>query len=88
VVREGIHTAIVTLLNVYLLFVSCEQDEQVDPSAVAQHIIVKFLTNEKVKRAENLRRFRAQFGDKMVSRTQTFDWSKSFKECQIEVENK
>jgi len=31
------------------------------PSAVAQRIIVKFLTNENVKPAEILKRLRAQF---------------------------
>jgi len=51
-----------------------------------QHIIVKFLTNKNVKPAEILMRLRAQFGDKMLSRTQVYDWSKSFKEGQTEVE--
>jgi hypothetical protein len=37
--------------------------EQVVPSAVAQRIIVKFVTNENVKPAAILKRFRALFGD-------------------------
>jgi hypothetical protein len=37
--------------------------EQVVPSAVAQCIIVKFLTNENVKPAEILIKLREQFGD-------------------------
>jgi hypothetical protein len=40
------------------------------PSAVVQHIIVKFLMNENVKPAEILTRLRAQFGDETLSRTQ------------------
>jgi hypothetical protein len=61
--------------------------EQVVPSTVAQHIIVKFLTNESVKPAEILLRLRAQFGDKMLSSTQMYERSKSFKEGRTEVEN-
>jgi hypothetical protein len=61
--------------------------EQVVPSAVVQHIIVKFLTNENVKPAEVLTRFRAQFSDEMIPQIQVYDWSKSFKEGQTEVEN-
>jgi hypothetical protein len=46
--------------------------EQVVPSAVAQRIVVKFLTNENVKPAEILMRLRAQFGDETLSRTQMY----------------
>jgi hypothetical protein len=53
--------------------------EQVVPLAVAQRFIVKFLTNENVKLAEILTRFRAQFADETLSRTQFYDWSKLFK---------
>jgi hypothetical protein len=53
---------------------------QVLPSAVAQSIVVKFLTNENVKPAEVLTRLRAQFSDETLSRTQVYDGSKSFKE--------
>jgi hypothetical protein len=42
--------------------------EQVIPSAVAQRIIVKFLTNVNVKPAEILMRLRLQFGNKTLSR--------------------
>jgi hypothetical protein len=54
--------------------------EQVVLSAVAQRIIIKFLTNEIVKPPEILMRLRAQFGDETLSRIQVQDWSKSFKE--------
>jgi hypothetical protein len=50
------------------------------PSAVEQRFIVKFLTNENVKPAEILKRLKAEFGDEKFSRTQMYDWSKSFKE--------
>jgi len=61
--------------------------EQVFPSDVAHRISVKFLSNEKVKPAEILMRFRAQIGDETLSRTQAYEWSKSFKEGRTEVEN-
>jgi len=61
--------------------------EQVVPSAVAQCIIVKFLTNENVKPAEILIKLREQFGDETFSRTQMYVWSKSFKDDRTEVEN-
>jgi hypothetical protein len=47
--------------------------------AVAQHVI-KFLINANIKPAENLMRLREQFGYEMPSRTQVYDWTKSFKE--------
>jgi hypothetical protein len=56
--------------------------EQVVPSAVAQCIMVTFLTNENVKPADILMRLRAQFGDETLSRTQVYDWSKSFKKAE------
>jgi len=40
------------------------------PTATAQRIIVKFLTNEGVKPSEILTRLRAQFGDMTLSSTQ------------------
>jgi hypothetical protein len=46
--------------------------EQVVASAVVQHIIVKLLTNENVKPAEILMRCKAQFVDKMLSKTQVY----------------
>jgi hypothetical protein len=61
--------------------------EQVVPSAVAQRTVIKHLTNENVKPGEILKRLKAQFGDKTLSRTQMYDWSKSFKEGLTEVEN-
>jgi len=55
--------------------------------AVVQYIIVKFLTTENLKSAEILMKLRSQFRDEILSRTQVYDWSKSFKEGQTEVEN-
>jgi hypothetical protein len=46
--------------------------EQVVPSAVAQCIIVKFLTNKQVKHYEILNKLRAQFGDETLSITQVY----------------
>jgi hypothetical protein len=50
--------------------------EQVVPSAVAQCIIVTFLTNENEKLADILMRLSVQFGDEMLSRTQVYDFFK------------
>jgi hypothetical protein len=61
--------------------------EQVVPSADAQRIVVKFLTNGNVKPTEILMTLRAQFGDEPLSKSQMYDWSKSFKERRTEVEN-
>jgi hypothetical protein len=61
--------------------------EQVVPSALAQRIIFKYTTNENVKSAEILMILRAQFGDETLSRTQVYDWSKSFEEGRTDVEN-
>jgi hypothetical protein len=58
---------------------------QVIPSAVAQRIIVKFLTNKNVKPAEILKRLRAQIINGTLLRIRVHDWSKSFKEGQTEV---
>jgi hypothetical protein len=54
--------------------------EQVIPSAVAQRIIVKFLTNENVKPADILKALRAQFYDETLSRIQVYDWNNPFQE--------
>jgi hypothetical protein len=61
--------------------------EQVVPSAVAQRIIVKFLTDENVKPAGILTRLRAHFGNKKLSRTQVYDEDNSLKEGRTEVKN-
>jgi hypothetical protein len=60
--------------------------ERAVPWAVEQRVIVKFITNENLKPAEILTRLTAQFGDKTPSRTQVYDWSKSFKEGGTDVE--
>jgi hypothetical protein len=61
--------------------------EQVVPSPVVQYIIAKFI----IKKTWNLLKFwwnsEKSFGDGMHSRTQVYDWSKSFKEGWIDVEN-
>ena len=59
--------------------------EQEVPPAVAQCIIIKFLTDEGVKPSEILTRLTAQFGETTLSRTQVFDWAKKFKEGQQAV---
>ena len=61
--------------------------EQEVPPAVAQRIIIKFLTNEGVKPSEILTRLTAQFGETTLSRTQVFDWAQKFKEGQEAVQN-
>jgi len=55
---------------------------QVVHSAVAQCIILKFLTNENVKPAELLKKIRAQFGVETTSRSQVYDWIKSLKKTE------
>jgi hypothetical protein len=70
-----------------LLFVCSDNDgEQVVPSAVAQRIIVEYPNNENVTSAELMMRLRALIGNETLSRTQVYDWSKSLKEGQTEVE--
>jgi hypothetical protein len=54
--------------------------EQVVPSHFALSVIVKFRTKEYVKPAEIRVRLRSQFDEETLSRTQVYDWSKSFKE--------
>jgi uncharacterized membrane protein len=61
--------------------------EQVLPSAVAQCVIVRFVTNETVKPTDILSRLRAQFAGETLSRTQVYDWRKSFRESRTKVEN-
>jgi hypothetical protein len=61
-----------------------KMSEQSIPSAVAQRIIVKFVTNENVNPADILTRLNAHFGDETLSRTQMYDWSKSLKESRTE----
>lgn len=70
-----------------LCYVSTAMSEQEVTPAVAQRIIIKFLTNEGVKPSEILTRLTAQFGDATLSRTQVFDWAKKFKEGREVVEN-
>jgi hypothetical protein len=46
--------------------------EHVIPSAVAQHLILKFLTKENVKSADIVKMLRVQFGDETLSETQMY----------------
>jgi hypothetical protein len=89
VVREGIPVTVITYhcLSASFLSGAITASEQVVPSAATQRIVVKFLTNENVKPAEILMRLRAQFDDETFSRTQMYDWSKSFEGDRIQVEN-
>ena len=57
------------------------------PSAIAQRIIIRFLTAEDVKPAEILFRLRAQFREECLSRTQVYKWSADFKTGRTTVEN-
>jgi len=61
--------------------------EQIVPSAVAQSIFVKFLTNENMKLSEIPKRSRAKFDDELIWRSQVYDWSKSFKADRTRIEN-
>jgi hypothetical protein len=56
-------------MSAFFLSVVITVKEQVVPSAVAQHILVKFLTNENVKTSEILGRLIAQFGEEALSST-------------------
>jgi len=56
------------------------------PSAVAL-CIIKFLTSKNVKPAQILTKLKAQFTEETFSRIQGYDYTKSFKEGQTEVEN-
>jgi hypothetical protein len=69
----------------FLLFVSSDHD--VVPLAIAQHIIVRFLTNENMISAEILMRLRAWISNETLSRAWVHDCSKSFKEGLTEVQN-
>jgi hypothetical protein len=64
-------------LCVYVLSVNSDRvmSRKVIPSAFARPIIVKFLTNENMKRAEIIMRLRAQFGDETLSWVYVYDWS-------------
>jgi hypothetical protein len=75
-------------LHVYLLLlVVITITEKLVLSAVAQRIIVKYVTKENVKPADILIRLRAQFRDETLSRIQMYDWTKSFEEGRTEIEN-
>ena len=47
------------------------------PTAIAQRVISKFLTNENVKPTEIMQRLHSQFRDVTLSKTQVFAWDKS-----------
>jgi histone-lysine N-methyltransferase SETMAR len=75
-----------SFLGYLVALVSSAMSERGVPPAIAQHIIVKFLTNEGVKPSEILTRLRAQFGD-MTSSTQVYNWARKFKGGHEAVEN-
>jgi hypothetical protein len=85
----GIPVTVITYqcMSTCFLSVVITTSEQVVPSAVEQRVIVKFLIKEKVKPIEIVMRLRAEFGDERLSRTQTYDWSQSYKEGRTGVEN-
>lgn len=61
--------------------------EQEVHASVAQRIIIKFLTYEKVKPSEILTRLKAQFGDATLSQNRVFTWAREFKGGRERVEN-
>jgi len=77
----------VSCMSTWFFSVVITKSEQAVPLVVAQGITVKFLANENKIPAEILTRLRAQFGDKTISRSQVYGWSKSFKEGWTELEN-
>jgi len=74
-------------MSTCILLVVITITEKLVLSAVAQRIIVKFVTKENVKPADILIRLRAQFRDETLSRIQMYDWTKSFEEGRTEIEN-
>jgi hypothetical protein len=72
VVREGIPVTVILChcMCTFFLLVGIIMSEQVFPSAVVQHAVVKSVMNENVKPAEILMRLRAQCDEIMLSRTQ------------------
>ena len=67
--------------------VSSAMSERELAPAIAQRIIVKFLTNEGVIPSKILTRLRAQFGDMTLSSTQVYDWASKFKGGREAAEN-
>ena len=63
-VREGEPAWLASPLSSVL---STAMSEQEVPPSVAQHIVIKFLTNEGVKPSEILTHLKAQFGDPTLS---------------------
>ena len=74
-------------LGYLVALVSSAMSEREVPPAIAQRIIVKFLTNEGIKPSEILTRLRAQFGDMTLSSTQAYDWAGTFKGGRDAAEN-
>ncbi|KAJ8944640.1 hypothetical protein NQ318_004730 [Aromia moschata] len=56
-------------------------------SAVAQRIVIRFLTNEGVKPAEIWNRLRAQFEERTLSWARVKAWCAEFKKGRKQVEN-
>jgi hypothetical protein len=69
-------------MSPHFIAVVISMSVQVVPSAILQRIVVKFLTNAKVKSAEILKGLRAQFNDETLSRTQAYDGVSHLKEAE------
>jgi hypothetical protein len=50
-----------------------------------QRVVMKFLVNEGVKPGDIYRRLQAQYGDKTLSRSKTFEWCKRFRDGRTSV---
>ena len=74
-------------LGYLVALVSSAMSEQKVPQAIAQCVILKFLTNEGVKPSKILTRLCAQFGDMTLSSTQVYYWASKFKGGHEAVEN-
>lgn len=57
-------------------------------NSIAQRIIIKFLTNEGVIPSQIYSKLKSHFRDECLFQSRVYDWCKSFKECQVRIENK
>jgi len=58
------------------------------PITIAQHVAIKFLTNENIGPNEIWRILRAQYGESTLSKTQVKFWHKEFCRGRDTVQNK
>jgi len=54
-------------------------------ACMEQRVVMKFLVNEGVKPGDIYRRLQAQYGDKTLSRSKTFEWCKRFRDGRTSV---